>query len=154
MLVRLARVHHRWQVGRVLIVTTPRLPDWQTRLGAAIEVVRTAPFAWGPHDCCSFAANCVHACTGVDPLAAERGAYATAKEAAGRLATYGGVVGLGDALFGARKAPLLARVGDVGLAVIDGRDTLVVCNGTTWLGPGEHGLVALPFDAATAAWQK
>lgn len=133
-------------------MTTPRLDDWQSRLGALIEQRRNAPFAWGAHDCCSFAADCVQACTGVDPIAGERG-YEDAQEGGRRLAKFGGVAGVASALFGAPIDPLLARVGDIGLADIGGRRSLVVCNGTTWLGPGERGMVALAFESATHAWR-
>lgn len=134
-------------------MTTPRLPDWQARLGAMVEARSGAAFAWGPNDCCSFAADAVIACTGNDPLRDERGAYADARAALERLETYGGIEGLGDALFGTPCPPMTARVGDTGLAVIEGRPTLVVCNGATWLGPGPDGLVALPIEAASRAWR-
>jgi hypothetical protein len=131
---------------------TPRLPNWQSRLGVLLEERRTAPFAWGTNDCCSFAADCVQACTGVDPWKSER-EYADAVGAARTLQKLGGVVGIGDTLFGERVGPGFARVGDVGLVSMDGRDSLAVCNGDTWLGVGEHGLVAVPFAAASQAWR-
>lgn len=132
---------------------TPRLPDWQARLGALLEQRTPMPFAWGINDCCMFAADAVLACTGVDPGAAHRGNYSDASGGARTLQNLGGVAGVGDALFGAPVAPLAARVGDIGLVRVSDRDALAVCNGATWLAPGEKGLVALPLAAATRAWR-
>ena len=41
---------------------------------------------------------------------------------------------------------------DVGLVEIDGRESLVVIEGDTVVGPGEAGLVRLPRAALKAAW--
>lgn len=56
-----------------------RLPDWEARLAAYLEPLRTRPFAWGRHDCCTFAAGAVLAMTGVDPMPEFRGRYTTAR---------------------------------------------------------------------------
>ena len=56
-----------------------RRPDWETRLAAYLEPLRTLPFAWGKHDCCTFAAGAVKAMTGVDPMPEFRGRYTTAR---------------------------------------------------------------------------
>ena len=58
-----------------------------------------------------------------------------------------------DVLAGDVVPPLMARVGDVGMVTIDGRDSLAVCNGETWVGVGLLVLVAVPLDAATRAWR-
>ena len=131
---------------------TPRLPDWQARLGALLESRLATPFAWGKHDCCTFAGDAVIACTGVDP-GPELRDYADALGGARALASFGGVAEVGDALFGAPIPPLTASVGDVGMVQAGWRDCLAVCNGATWLAPGLQGLVALPFDRASLAWR-
>jgi hypothetical protein len=131
---------------------TARLPDWQTRFGALVESRRLVPFEWGVNDCVTFAADAVHACIGVDPLAAERG-YTTPQEASRILGGFGALAEFADARFGEQCGPRLARVGDTGLVIRAGRVSLVVCNGATWLGPGTHGLEALPLAAATRAWR-
>ena len=133
-------------------MTTPRFPDWQARFGEFTEARRLMPFAWGPNDCCTFAGDCVLALTGIDPGAGHRD-YSDAIGAARSLAEFGGVCGVGDALFGAVVPPLMARVGDVGMVRNDERDCLAVCNGETWLAPGLAGLVALPLEAASHAWR-
>lgn len=132
-------------------MTTPRFPDWQARLGELLEQRREMPFAFGVNDCCTFPADCVLAVTGVDPGVGFRD-HTDAAGAARRLAELGGVLGVGDKLFGSPVSPLMARVGDVGLVLIEGRESLAVCNGATWLGPGERGLVARPLRDATRAW--
>ena len=132
---------------------TPRLPDWQARLGALLTERQSMPFAWATNDCVTFAADCVLACTGVDPGAGLRVYPPDASGGARALATYGGVPGVGDALFGAPIAPLTAFVGDVGLIESAGRDCLAVCNGATWLAPGESGLIAVQASRARRAWR-
>lgn len=133
-------------------MTTPRLPDWQARFGAFMESRRLAPFAWGSNDCCSFAGDCLLAITGVDPGVGHRD-YDDAIGGARALESFGGVGGVGDALFGAPVPPLLARVGDIGMVTLDGRDSLAVCNGETWVGVGLEGLVPMPLEAASRAWR-
>ncbi|MDN4633853.1 hypothetical protein QCD71_20230 [Sphingomonas sp. PsM26] len=56
-----------------------RLPDWEARLAAYLEPLRTLPFSWGEHDCCLFSAGAVIAMTGVDPMPEFRGRYTTAR---------------------------------------------------------------------------
>lgn len=66
-----------------------RLPDWEARLRAYLESVRSEPFAWGRHDCCHFAAGAVKAMTGIDPMIEFRGHYATERGAWRALRRYG-----------------------------------------------------------------
>lgn len=56
-----------------------RRPDWEVRLAAYLEPLRLRAFAWGRHDCCTFAAGAVEAMTGVDPMPEFRGHYTTAR---------------------------------------------------------------------------
>lgn len=55
-----------------------RVSDWEMRLSAYIADKREEPFAWGRHDCCTFAAGAVEAITGQDPMPEFRGRYDTA----------------------------------------------------------------------------
>ncbi len=50
-----------------------RHADWPARLAAYIEAHRSAPFAWGVHDCVLFASGAIAAITGTDPAASFRG---------------------------------------------------------------------------------
>lgn len=52
-----------------------RLHDWPERLSKTIAAARGTPFAYGRHDCCIFAADCVEALTGIDLAADWRGKY-------------------------------------------------------------------------------
>ena len=110
------------------------------------------PFAWGENDCCTFACDAVQAMTGQDPAHGLR-SHRTALEAAEVLRDGGGVAGLAEARLGAEIPPRLAAVGDIGLAQLDGRDTLLVCGGTMWVGPGADGLVNVPGSAIVRAWR-
>jgi len=132
---------------------TARLNDWQSRLGALLAARRDEPFAWGTNDCCTFACDCVQAISGHDPAEGLR-AHRTAEEATKVLQGIGGVAGAADGLLGPRIAPALAQVGDIGLGLLDGRETLLVCVGDAWVGPGGAGTIRLPFDAVTdTAWR-
>ncbi|WKB52317.1 DUF6950 family protein [Eleftheria terrae] len=135
------------------MTTWTRLPAWRDRLAVLVAARLRQPFAWGQHDCALWVADAVHALTGQDPAAELRGRYHSALQAARLVAERGGLQALGTALFGPPIGPLLARVGDVGLVVDEGRELCAVCNGDHWLAPGAAGLVALELSAATVAWR-
>jgi Domain of unknown function (DUF6950) len=132
---------------------TARYNDWQSRLGAVLGERMAKPFAWGENDCCTFACDCVLALSGHDPAAGLRG-HRTARDATETLQGIGGVQGAADARLGPRIAPLLAQVGDIGLGVLEGRETLLVCVGDAWVGPAKDGMARLPFDSVPdTAWR-
>lgn len=130
-----------------------RFPDWQSRLAACIAERMDKPAAWGSQDCALFAADCVAACTGVDPAEGTRGTYTDAMSAARVVRELGGLAAVAAARLGEEVPPLMAQPGDVGLVMSDGRECLAVCTGPTWHAPGLHGLQALPVDAAHRAWR-
>lgn len=66
-----------------------RKPDWDARLAAYLEPLRARAFAWGQHDCCTFAAGAVQAMTDVDPMPEFRGRYSTAIGSARALRRFG-----------------------------------------------------------------
>jgi hypothetical protein len=134
------------------MTTIARHLDWQLRLQAFVQSRLAEPFAWGKQDCCLFVCDAIKAITGHDPAADLRG-YSTEREAMRILRAHGGVRGLADTRAGAAVPLLAAQVGDVGLLPLDGRDTLALCGGAHWMAPGAAGLVALPLDAAVAAWR-
>jgi hypothetical protein len=125
---------------------------WRQQLDALIASRMAAPFAWGAHDCCLFAADAVLAQTGEDPAAEFRVTYADAREALELLTELGGLSAVA-ARAGDPIAALCAQVGDIGLVEHDGRELLAVCAGPVWLVPAEQGLAALPIDSATSAWR-
>lgn len=135
-------------------MSAPRLRDWQSRLAALLADRRAAPFEWALNDCCSFAADCVLAVTGVDPGEGLRGRYLDEAGALALLQELGGVRGFADSRIGSRIKPLQARVGDVGMGRTPGGMGLVVCIGLHWTGPGPTGLLTLPQDhVARFAWK-
>lgn len=132
---------------------TARLLDWQVRLEACLAERWARPFAWGQQDCALCAADCVLACTGVDPAARLRGTYSNAAGAAAVLRTHGGLVAIAARNLGAEVAPLCATLGDVGLVANGGRECLAVCTGPVWLAPGPNGLTPFPPECVTRAWR-
>lgn len=132
---------------------TTRVRDWQSRLQACLAERWALPFAWGSQDCVMTAADCVLAVTGVDPAAAERGTYSTAKAAARVLKARGGLEAIAAAALGEEIAPLMARPGDIGLLSNSGQPCLAVCSGSTWLAPGPNGIAAFDISTAVKAWR-
>lgn len=130
----------------------PKHPEWEARLAAVVTQAHARPFAWGVHDCCLWAADCVQAQTGEDPASDVRGAYDNARDAAALIKQHGGMAALGVRA-GAPIPPLLATHGDIGLASHEGRELLVLCNGDHWLATGPCGLVVLPLQLAINAWR-
>ena len=129
-----------------------QLCAWRQQLHALIAARMAAPFDWGTHDCCLFAADAVLAQTGEDPAAEFRGTYADAREAMELLTELGGLSAVA-ARAGEFIPALCAQVGDIGLVEHEGRELLAVCAGPVWLVPAEQGLAALPIDSATSAWR-
>ncbi len=66
-----------------------RFADWESRLGGYLRSCRGVPFAWGSHDCCTFAAGAVLAMTGEDRMEEFRGRYGTARGSVVALRKYG-----------------------------------------------------------------
>jgi hypothetical protein len=132
---------------------TRRLRDWQSRLQACLAERRARAFAWGSQDCVLLAADCVDACTGVDPAASWRGTYSDALGAARLVQQLGGLAAIAAAHCGPEIAPALAQPGDIGLAANDGRECLVVCGGGMWHAPGIAGVVALHPQQVLRAWR-
>lgn len=139
--------------GSQLFQEMSRLRDWAERLDALVCGRLHEPFEWGRNDCCLFAADAVLACTGTDLAEGLRGSYGDAAGAARLLRRFGGVAGLAEKSAGTEIEPVMAQCGDIGLAVIDGRDTLAVCAGPHWYAPGEHGLALLVLEQVSRAWR-
>ena len=132
-----------------------RRDDWLVRLERLIADAEGKSFAWGQHDCCTFAMDAVEAVTGTHPLPGLRGSYDT-RFGAQRRMTEQGFENLEHALdvhAGTRRAtPRMAQRGDVALVapfavgVVDGAG-LVAC-----LNADACGLVRLPPSEILAAW--
>jgi len=113
-----------------------RKPDWEARLAAYLEPLRLRTFAWGRHDCCTFAAGAVEAMTEVDPIPEFRGRYSSARGAARALKRLGRgtLAATLDAKFEAVPASLAQR-GDIVMS--DG--LLGICWGTVLFAVGREG---------------
>ena len=130
-----------------------RLRQWQSRLAELLSERLHTAFAWGTHDCCLFGADVVQAVTGHDPASALRGTYTD--EASGRelLESLGGVAAIATEALGEPVPVAQARVGDLGLVLADGAQTLAVCIGQQWRAPGLTGLVLLRAAHVQQAWR-
>lgn len=67
-----------------------RFDDWPEILAAHLRAAMAREFAWGAHDCCTFACDGVLAMTGLDPMAPARGRYTDEARAAVVLRELGG----------------------------------------------------------------
>jgi hypothetical protein len=135
-------------------MTSPtRLRDWQERFEAFTAERRTMPFQWGANDCCTFAAACVEALTGMNICAAGLRDHTDALQAYRAVEAHGGIAAITTAALGDPVAAAYAAPGDVVLVDMDGRDALAICNGTTALMPSDNGLVSVCMTTARCAWR-
>ncbi len=124
-----------------------RRPDWEIRLSATIADWRRRPFRWDS-DCARWAAACVIAQTGVDPLAELRGRYRTKREALALLAEKPMVERLDDLFSPVHQA--MARRGDIALT----QDSCLGCvlGGEALFRSVEHGMTMVPRREWTRVW--
>jgi hypothetical protein len=132
-----------------------RLEDWELRLFKYTSSVLNRPHKWGEHDCATFAADCVLAETGVDPMADLRGEYGGPLTAR-RLLNDEGVNTMSELI--AKRLPEIevpfARRGDVVICLDESGDEFAaVCQGVTAVGPGELGLIHVPMKNAIRAFR-
>lgn len=133
-----------------------RVIGWESRLADYIEARRRTPFAWGLHDCCTFAAGWVALATGTAPfpeLRRHRTAYAATRalvRAGCRDAAAIATLALGPPL--ARTA-FAARGDVVAIDVAPGKPALGICLGADSAFAGAAGLLFLPATAVTRAWR-
>ena len=133
-----------------------RFEDWPRRLQESVAAAEEAPFAWGSHDCLSFAASVVMAITGEDPAAPVRGRYGSYREALRVTRDLGcsDFPAVFDHLLRYESIdPLKAQRGDVALVQIEANPSLVVVEGRTVCGPGAHGLSRQWLCDARRAWR-
>jgi hypothetical protein len=113
-----------------------RLPDWEARLAAYLEPLRLRAFAWGAHDCCTFAAGAVLAMTGVDAMGEFRGRYSTAIGSARALRRFG--AGTLDATLDTKFVRVGASLAQRGDIVMSG-GLLGLCFGPVLIAVGREG---------------
>ena len=130
------------------------IENWERYLAEAIDVARVKPFAWGLHDCVTFAFETRMTLTGgADMAALWRGRYSTALGSARvmRRLGWGSLEDMGHALLGApRETPLLAQRGDI---VLVGTGLgFGICVGATAVGMAPEGLMTVPLTSCRLAW--
>lgn len=132
----------------------PRIDHWELRLHAALEAARTTPFAWGRHDCATWAFDLARDLSGgADHAALWRGRYRTAGGCAKTLRTLGwtsleegGRALLGEPL----DDPRLAQRGDLVLGGTPEAFGVVIGARAAFVAP--EGLVTLPLGSCRLAW--
>lgn len=133
-----------------------RQQDWENRLGAYLRGCRGVPFAWGSHDCTTFAAGAVLALTGADRMGEFRGRYSTPIGARRALRRYGR--GTLAKTLTAKFRPIkvsLAQRGD--LVLVDdgqGGEALAVVLGAFAVGVGRQGQAEGLVRIERADWQR
>ena len=132
-----------------------RKEDWPEILAKAVAAANDVPFAWGSQDCCLFAANVVLAITDEDYAAEFRGHYSTATGATKALQRYGmgSIRKTIDAKFGSSLPPLMARRGDLLLAMTSRGESLGVSMGATSAFKSPSGVAMLRLDACLCCWR-
>lgn len=138
-----------------------RLPDWPERLDMAIDAARQRPFEWGAHDCVTFAAACIQAVTGTDPIADLRG-WDSRDQAGDRVAQLSGrrhsglqsAIAIIFARYGWPEiTPRRAGRGDICLVAVGQGRLTAVCLGAQLAAPGPRRLQHLPLTQALATWR-
>jgi hypothetical protein len=137
-------------------------PDgWERRLIDAMGDARARPWAWGSHDCVTFAFRTAGAMLGGPTVWHEwAGRHCTAWGAARLLRSGGGLLAMLDR--GAdRIAPAVALRGDVAAFAVGSDRTPeaggvlavgVVVGSVIWCAASPRGLRAVPLSAAVHAW--
>lgn len=132
---------------------TDRAANWPALLDAFVEARRHAPFKWGEHDCCLFAADWVRECRGFDPAEKLRG-YTTALGAMRRVRLLGDTVeDLPAALGFEPVAAAHAARGDMVSVQTDTGPAIAICLATHIVAPGPECLTFLPRNRARKAWR-
>ncbi len=127
-----------------------RLQDWEVRLAEAVEAAKGVPFAWGQHDCATWAFDVRAALTGTP-----RPAWSYTTEAGGRRwmkrQGWAGFTEAATAILGEPVAPLMAQRGDIVLLIEP--EAFGVCLGAQVAAVGPVGLTMVPLRSCRLAWR-
>lgn len=145
---------------------TRKIQNWRQNLNGVLIQWQTKEFVWGETDCFCFAAACVEAQTGLNPMEGFIGSYHSKKEAYksllkgikgsdGRVYRAEGIAGYIGLFMGREKPVLTAQRGDV--VLIQHEDAQVTSivddSGIRLVAMTEKdGLVRLPINMGTVAW--
>jgi hypothetical protein len=124
---------------------------WRSALDQVFQAADGKPFAWGKHDCCQFAADCIHAVTGRE----RRTLFPNYTDEAGAteiLERYDGMRGLLSHALGEPVSWELAMTGDIALIDMGQGMQPAVCVDFTAYAPGARALERRPSWMAAAAW--
>lgn len=131
-----------------------RREGWERRLADTIEAARGRAWAWGAHDCVSFALACIEAQTGRIPewIEAHRGSWRSEIEAARQIRRIGGL----EAFLArhARRADI-ARTGRgdvVLLPGVNGSQAIGVLDGSHLRVAANPGVSVFRPELATSGW--
>lgn len=130
-----------------------RLNNWQSRFATLVSDRRNAPFVWGSHDCCLWAADAVQSITGRDFAKPFRGTYDSALTALQVLDEHGGVEAIATKALGEPCEIGQLAVGDVVCVLNTGRKSLAVWQGQFVLAVGQFRLESLPMSEVVTAWK-
>lgn len=128
-----------------------RLNDWPERLAEYVESRRAAPFEYGSHDCCQFAAGAVEAMTGDNPAALYP--YRNELGAKRIIVEHGGLDALLTGVLGEPCHPAMAGRGDIVLAELELGPTAGVCLGRNCVFPADVGVTFRPRSVIASAWK-
>jgi hypothetical protein len=130
-----------------------RVEGWETRLAEAVAAAQARPFAWGEHDCATWAFDVRRALTGADAAEAWRGRYRTAigaRRVLRRVLRADSHQAAATAILGAPLATqLLAQRGDIVLL----SDAFGVCLGADCAFLAPNGLTFRPLSETELAWR-
>jgi hypothetical protein len=129
-----------------------RQQNWAIALQNQISQFNEKPFAWGTHDCFTFAADCVLAMTGEDKMAKRRGKYKTELGANKMLKKIGGVEKAITSELGEPIDPKLAQRGDVVCFITPLGYAAGICIGSKIAAPGFEKIKFSPMTQAVKAW--
>lgn len=129
-----------------------RPEDWPRRLATYLARHAEKPFAWGRHDCGTFAAGWLVELGYADPVAGL--AWHSPLGAARLMRAAGGYAGLLDRLLSplgcARIEPRAAGRGDIVLMPFGGREVVGIVTGAPALCLTRRGYAPLPYLAVAA----
>jgi hypothetical protein len=129
-----------------------RIEGWEVRLAEAVAAAQSRPFAWGVHDCATWAFDVRQALTGLDAAAAWRGRYRTAVGSVRMLRRLGcqTTEDLARSIMGAPLAsPRLAQRGDIVLLA----GAVGICLGADCAFLAPEGLTFRPITETELAWR-
>lgn len=127
-----------------------RVPDWDVRLAEAVEAAKGVPFAWGRHDCATWAFDVREALTGIP-----RPAWSHRTEAGSRRwmlrQGWRSFAEAATAILGEPVPPMLAQRGDI--VLLAEPEVFGVCLGAQIAAVGPVGLTFAPMRMAAMAWR-